>query len=168
MSDSNSPTEIQLAAGELDETDQSLMLSIADFYDYTDPMPEGLVARVQFAMTLDALHTEVAELQRLSEGSLSHRSEAADEVQTVTFTSASLTTMVTISPAATGFVRVDGWIAPAATVEVELRHEVGSFQAVADLDGRFAFESVPHGMAQFILRVPGTDRPPVITPSMEL
>ncbi|SOD72364.1 hypothetical protein SAMN05892883_1765 [Jatrophihabitans sp. GAS493] len=168
MTDNVSPTELQLAAGELDETDKSLMVSIANIFDSNDPMPDGLVARVQFAMTLDALHTEVAELQRLSAGSLSYRGEGADEVQTVTFTSASLTTMVTISPVSAGQVRVDGWIAPGAEVDVELRQEHASRNTVSDADGRFVFDSVPRGMAQFILRALSEGRALVVTPSMEL
>jgi len=163
-----SDMEDRLANEQLDAIDDAVMASVAELYRNIDPMPEGLVERVTFAMTLDALHTEVAELQRLSTGSLSYRSGAADEIQTVTFTSASLTTMVTISGATAAGVRIDGWIAPGAQVEVELRLETGSLTTTADDDGRFVFESVPHGMAQFILRVPGENRSPVVTPSMEL
>jgi len=42
-------------------------------------------------------------------------------------------------------------------------------QVTADADGRFVFEDVPRGLAQFVLRAPPGDRhPPVVTPSIDL
>lgn len=168
MNDTPSVQELELAVGELDAVDAAILAAIGAHYADVDPMPEGLVERVQFALTLDSLHTEIAELQRLSAGSLSYRGEDADEVQTVTFTSTSLTTMITITPGAAGTIRLDGWIAPGAGVAVELRQEHGTTTTTADEDGRFVFESVPRGMAQFILRSPEAGRVPVVTPSMQL
>ena len=89
-------------------------------YDSIDPVPPGMVDRIQFALTLDALHAEVAELQRLTEGSFAHRAETAS-VYSVTFASESMTTMISVTGTSFGRVRIDGWIAPALPVQVELR-----------------------------------------------
>ena len=35
-------------------------------------------------------------------------------------------------------------------------------------DGRFVFDEVPHGLVGFVLRAPGDDVRPVVTPSIEL
>jgi hypothetical protein len=66
-------------------------------------------------------------------------------------------------------VRIDGWVAPGGGVSVELRIVDHSLHTVADADGRFVFEDVPRGMAQFVLRPPsGVSQKPVVTPSIEI
>jgi hypothetical protein len=77
--------------------------------------------------------------------------------------------MVTVTPAGADRVRVDGWVAPGGGVTVELRIVDQTLTVIADADGRFVIEDVPHGLAQFIVRPPqGAGHPPVITPSIEL
>lgn len=160
------PDENELAAGSIDSVDLSVLDRIEALYAQLDPVPDGLVDRVQFGITLDALHAEIAELQRSSD-LVGVRSDLAD-AQTITFTSARLTTMVTISPISTEFTRIDGWVVPGGDVTVELRTRDGVVSTAADADGRFAFESVHRGMAQFVLRTADPDAAPVITPSIEL
>ena len=76
-------------------------------------MPPSLLDRVKFAITLDDLEAEVARLQREAVPELAAaRSEDLFKAQTVTFTSEALTTMVTITPLASGRVRLDGWASP--------------------------------------------------------
>jgi hypothetical protein len=162
------PGLAELAAGQLDAEDARVLRQAAVLYDAMDPVPAGLVDRVQFGITLDALHAEIAELQR--SGDLSGvRSSEATEAQTVTFTSASLTTMVTITPISAGRARIDGWVAPGGGVSVELRVVDGSRHTTADGDGRFVFDDVPRGLAQFVMRPPaGSAQPAVVTPSIEI
>jgi hypothetical protein len=150
----------------LDDVDQDILDGIAEVYSQIDPVPDDLVVRSQFAITLDALHAEVAELQRWEADTSVARAEAPTEVETITFSGSSLTTMVTINQVDSETVRIDGWSAPGAQVQVELRLENETRRTVADDDGRFVFEDVPHGLAQFLLRpVEGV---PVITPSVQL
>jgi hypothetical protein len=162
--------EDALAAGAIDEQDERVLRELAALYDEQDPVPPRLVARLQFGLTLDALESEVAQLQRLeAAGARSDEFTDATAAQTVTFTSASLTTMVTISPAGPDRVRIDGWVAPGAGVRVELRVVGDRLATVADSDGRFVFEDVPRGLAQFVLRSAVADaHPPVMTPSIDL
>ena len=166
MTSSRRPSFDELAAGEIDEIDLDTLSRMAQLYEALDPVPSGLVDRIQFGITLDALHAEIAELQR--SGDLAGvRAEAGTEAQTVTFTSASLSTMVTITLIAADRVRIDGWIAPGDGVLVELRIVHETRTATADADGRFVFDDVPRGLAQFTLRAP-QGAGPVITPSIEI
>jgi RIO-like serine/threonine protein kinase len=57
--------EERLAAEELDSSDFALLNSVRTHYDESDPVPDGLVERIQFNITLDALNTEVATLTQL-------------------------------------------------------------------------------------------------------
>lgn len=158
----------ELAASPIDDDDVRLLGQIGALYDALDPTPTGLTDRIRFGITLEALHAEIAELQR-SADLVGVRSEEAATAQTITFTSASLTTMVTITPTVGDRARLDGWVAPAEAVDIELRLVGESRRAVADQDGRFSFDDVPRGLAQFVLRRSGTPMPPpVITPSIEL
>ncbi len=159
----------ELATGALDARDDLLLRQVAALYDFSDPVPAGLVERLRFGITLDALEAEIAQLQRVDPQLAGARSEGATEVQTVTFTSASLTTMITITASGADRVRLDGWAAPGGGLLVELRIVGERRQTTADSDGRFVFADVPRGLAQFLLRAPGdTPHPPVITPSMEI
>jgi hypothetical protein len=167
MTNSGRPTVDELAVGPIDELDVQNLRALAGMYSALDPVPGGLVDRVKFDLTLEALHAEIAELQRSGELA-GVRSEATGDVQSVTFTSATLTTMITVTPTSADRVRIDGWIAPGGGVEVELRGRTASRRIVADADGRFVFDEVEKGLAQFVLRPPTVDARPVVTPSIEI
>lgn len=161
------PSDDELAGGAIDAIDLNVLDRIEALYAQLDPVPVGLVDRVQFGITLDALHAEIAELQR-SADLVGVRSEGVTDSQTVTFTSARLTTMVTISPISPDAVRIDGWAVPGAGITIDLRTQSTTVSTVADADGRFVFESVERGMAQFVLRSTDSADAPVLTPSIEL
>jgi hypothetical protein len=169
MNTSEIPAEQRLADAPLDASDATVLGMIADFYDRIDPVPLDLVDRLQFSITLDALNAELAELIQLPEAALASRAEQASVVKTLTFTSDSLTTMVAISPDGPDRVRIDGWIAPASAVTVELHQGSLARQVSADADGRFAFDEVAHGLTRFVVRAarPGA-HPPVLTPAVEI
>ena len=132
-------------------------------------MPDGLVERIQFELTLDALHAEVATLIQLDLSDAGARGSATESVRTITFTSESATTMVTVSPQGENLVRVDGWAAPGAGIRVELLLADGPRETVADEDGRFVFDRVPSGLAKFALHLPaGVESATVVSPTIEL
>ncbi|MDN5805003.1 MAG: hypothetical protein L0H26_10545, partial [Microlunatus sp.] len=112
--------ESALAAEDLDPADYALLNSIHAYYDESAPVPDGLVARIQFELTLDALHAEAATLTQLELSGSGVRSTSTEAVRTITFTSESVTTMVTITPQPDDTVRVDGWAAPGAGLLVEV------------------------------------------------
>jgi hypothetical protein len=168
---SSDKSSAEMLAGEpIDTRDEQLLRELAAIYTTADPVPDGLVERLQFGITLDALEAEIAELQRTDRQLVGARAEDATEVQTVTFTSASLTTMVTVTPAGVDRVRIDGWAAPGAGLLVELRIVGDRLQTTADADGRFVFDDVPKGLAQFLLRPPpgSAEAAAVVTPSMQI
>jgi len=157
-----------LAAEPLDETDLALLDALRGVLEQTDPVPTGLVERLEFELTLDALHAEVATLTQVDLVGSGARS-ATESVRTITFTSESVTTMVTVTPQAAGTVRVDGWAAPGAGIQVELLQHTGSQQTEADEDGRFVFEQVPAGLTKFVLQVTrGGGVATVLSPAVEL
>jgi hypothetical protein len=169
MNASDAAREAELAGQPLDPTDFALLNSLRAHYDEHDPVPDGLVERIQFELTLDALNAEVATLMQLDLAEAGVRSSATEEVRTITFTSASLTTMVTLTHQPDDTVRVDGWAAPGAGIRVELLLPEGSRQTVADEDGRFVFADVPKGLAKFALYVPhGNEVSTVVSPTIEL
>lgn len=167
-SGSGRPSLAALAAAPLDDVDLAVLDELAAAYTAADPVPDGLVERLQFAITLDALHAEIAQLTRLDD-LVGARAEASAEVRTVTFTSQSTSTMVTITPMSGDRVRIDGWVTDGAGIEVELRTVTARLRTTADDDGRFVFDDVARGMAQFVLRHPDeSSRPPVVTPALEI
>ena len=169
MTASDAARELELAEELLDNGDAAVLNSIRAFYDESDPVPDGLVERIQFELTLDALHAEIATLMQLDLAGAGVRGTATEDVRTITFTSESLTTMVSLTPQPDGTVRVDGWATPGAGIRVELLITGGSRETTADEDGRFVFEGAPRGLAKFALHVPrGEESATVITPTLEL
>jgi hypothetical protein len=159
-----------LAAEPMDDQDEATMQLLAALYEQIDPVPADLVERLQFTITLDALNAELAQLQQLDAlASSGARGVDADEAKTLTFTSESLTTMVTVTAAGPDRVRIDGWCAPVGGVTVELRQVNASVEVQADEDGRFVFDDVSHGLTRFVVRsAKPSSRPPVITPAVEI
>ena len=164
----------ELEHGTVDTLDELALTALRAIYEQGDPVPPGLVERVKFAITLDDLEAEVARLQRDSVPELVARSEMTSDdllkVRTVTFTSDTLTTMVTITPVNGDQVRLDGWAAPGAFLDVELRVGETRHHVVADEDGRFVFDDVTRGLAQLVLRPTegSSGEHAVITPAIEL
>ena len=160
--------EERLAAEPLDREDLAVLNSLRAYYDEHDPVPDGLVERIQFELTLDALQAEVATLTQLDLSSAGARSASTESVRTITFTSESMTTMVTITPDGEGSVRIDGWAAPGARIRVEILLADGARETTADDDGRFVFEQVPTGLAKFALHPADGESTTVVSPTMEL
>jgi hypothetical protein len=169
MNASDASHEAELAGQPLDPSDFALLNFLRAYYDEHDPVPDGLVERIQFELTLDALHAELATLMQMDMAGAGVRSAAPEAVRTITFTSESLTTMVTLTPQPDGTVRVDGWATPEAGIRVELLLADGPRETYADDDGRFVFEDVPSGLAKFVMHVPrGEEISTVLSPTIEL
>ncbi len=143
----------------MDAADERILAQLATLYATVDPVPFDLVDRIDFAIAVAELEADIAELTR---GDLvGMRSEETDSV---TFTSGSLSLMVTTVRSA-HHVRIDGWVtSPGA--EVDVVGEGVTRTVTADVTGRFALEEIPRGRAHFVVRREGYR--PVITPSMEI
>lgn len=159
------------AAAPLDHTDTALLAEIAALLEEVDPLPADLVERVQFALALDEMFTEVAQITRLRSDELAVRSEAAEvRTETLTFSADRLTAMVTVTRDAAGRLRVDGWIAPEGVQRVQLRMPGRVEQTLSDESGRFVFEDLPDGFAQLTFRPDSADAGDsgVVTPLFQL
>jgi hypothetical protein len=153
----------------LDDDDQAVLDRLAEVYARLDPPPPDLDERVSFAVALAGVDAEVARLsEQLAVGSGARGSE---RTRTITFDADSRTVMITIADQADGLIRLDGWLAPGADLRVELRMPEPAQPriVIADAAGRFAFDGVPHGMAQLLVHPPaGVAAPRVVTPAFSL
>jgi hypothetical protein len=110
-------------------------------------------------------------LQELTLTGVRADSASFTPTESVTFTSSTLSLMVSISPAGEGArpgtVRIDGWVT-GGPATVELRAGEKSIAAEADANGRFSVDEVPRGPVRFILRPVDARGRPVITPVVEI
>lgn len=159
-------TREDLSGEPLDERDGEILAAVARLFEALDPVPAGLVDDVAFALTAQALHAEVAQLQLLVPSAATRSDHVRTE--TLTFRAAALSVMVQVSPLAVGAVRVDGWVAGhEGPVEVELRGVDVLVRTTSDPDGRFTLEPAPRGLACFVF-TPTSGGRPVATPAVEI
>jgi hypothetical protein len=150
----------------LDQHDEAVLRELHGLYRAVDPVPAGLVERVQFAVDLEDLDVEVGRLTATP--ALAESVRAAEHSRLITFDSDTMTIMVNLTAIEDGGVRVDGWLAPPGSHRVELRTATDRLVATADDEGRFVLSSVPHGLAQLIVEPRGLASPvrSVVTPSL--
>lgn len=150
----------------LDEIDTEILGALKDVHSRIDPTPPGLTERVTFALTVRALHAEVAQLIETPVALL--RGVDAQKTETITFAHGALSLMVNIGAGDGSHARIDGWVTSGGA-EVEVVTQSGTMTAVADANGRFVLEAVPRGPVYFVIRTTasgGTARP-VVTPTIE-
>ncbi len=158
----------QVAAGAIDAADEEVLRRLDALVTAHDPVPEGLVDRIGIALTVEALQAEVAQLHLVGDLAASVRRDDTNiEADTITFTTEVLTVMISVHREAER-VRVDGWVAPAGTVAVELHQSGDVVVTQSDDDGRFSFEGVERGPARLVLRRPSDPTVPIVTPQVEL
>jgi hypothetical protein len=142
----------------LDSCDERILSVINELHHRDDPIPTDLNERVQFALELEAeLDARVARISRTGELVLTRgETELAvgqGDPTSITFDCEAVTVMVTPRPTALKELRLDGWIGPEGTYEVELRSPEGSKRASTDDTGRFVLEGLPDGqMFQLVVR----------------
>lgn len=154
----------------MDARDLAVLADLARVVARVDPVPEGLAERALFALTLEALHTEMVELVRLDSPALALRGEGAVEsveARTITFTAEPCTVMITLSVGEDG-VRIDGWVAPATRCTVDVVRPEGQVTVESDDQGCFVVEGLPAGPASLVLRRLDGVGPAMSTPVIEL
>lgn len=155
----------------LDRADERVLAEVAALLDTVDPVPAGLVDRVRFALALDEVYDEVAQVARVPEDALSVRSDMLESTRTesLTFSSPSLTAMVTLSPVGPGRVRLDGWVSPVGARRVTVRMQGGSHAVVTDEHGRFVVEEIREGFVHLVFYpLAGDHAGLVVTPLFKL
>jgi hypothetical protein len=153
----------------LDSDDQAVLDRLARIYTVLDRPPADLDERVSFAI---ALHDADARVARMSQPQMAGSgARGTERTRTITFDAASRAVMIMVATRADGLVRIDGWLAPAAALRVELRllEPEPPRIVTADEVGRFIFDGVPHGMAQLLVHQEADEAAPrVITPAFSL
>lgn len=153
----------------LDAVDLELLAELARITQEIDPVPAGLAERSLFAITLAGLEAEVMELEYVQVPEMSVRGDAPPvEARTITFTSESVTVMISLSATDGDRVRIDGWAAPATALRVELHRPGTVSETTSDDDGRFVFDAVDRGPASLVVRRADGTGGAVSTPVVEL
>lgn len=155
----------------VDARDLSNLQAVRSLFAHADPVPADLTERMKFAISVQALHAEVAELidtALLPTRGPSHGEPT--ETESVTFTAASVSLMVTVTTdPQTGLVTIDGYVtAPAVRIEAVTADETRS--VYPDANGRFVLHHLDHGPVHFVI-VTEPDNPavrPVITPTIKV
>lgn len=158
----------------LDELDGQILEQVKSLYEVLDPPPSDLDDRVRFAISLERADVEIARLS--TEILIGSGARVGEGSHTSTYDAESRTIMITIGETRDGRVRVDGWLAPAAALRVELRiagtgrdEPASSDIVMSDDAGRFVFERIRHGVAQLVVHPPEeATTPTVVTPSLVL
>lgn len=165
---SHLPDLAVLADEPMDDVDAGILAQLRDVQETQDPTPTDLADRAAFTITVAALEAEVAELTAVDAAALSLRGEAPEKADTISFSGADLTTMVTIEDGAGGHRRISGW-ASETPLEVELRRSSEAVTTTTDADGRYAFDDAQPGLVHLVLRRPGqTGATPLATPLFEI
>ena len=98
------------AAGEpFDEQDAAILAEVRQLWAERDPLPDGLVDQIQFAIDLECLDVEVLRMTLLDEATSARGDELS---RLVTFSSDTLTIMIRVFPGKDGTNRIDGWLTP--------------------------------------------------------
>lgn len=155
--------------------ERGLLADLRAMWEELDPAPPDLATRALFRLEVESVFDADdldAELMCLDGQLALAGARAAETATSITFSSTSLTVMITVSPTTSRRLRLDGWIAPSAALRMQLRTTAGVEEARADDDGRFVFPDVPAGLVQ--LTIHPTDgaaiqlAAPVRTPAVEL
>ena len=155
----------ELASGPIDATDERILRLLGEIMSASDPVPAALTDQVKFALTVEALGAQVAEL--LEQEPAGVRS-AYDTITTVTFSGDNITVLLTLDSEHRPRRRVTGWLsAPDATVQVH--GPDGEVVPDIDEDGRFEVEFSRTGLVHLVIQPtgqPGTR--PVVTPPIQI
>lgn len=155
----------ELAGGPIDSTDEQILQTLAGIVSANDPVPAGLSDRVKFALTVEALGAEVAEL--LESTPVGVRS-TYEPITTVTFSGDEVTVLLTLDSERRPRRRVTGWLST-PEVSVRVHGPDGEVEAALDEDGRFEVEFSRAGLVHLVIQQmarPGAR--PLVTPPIQI
>lgn len=149
----------------LDQGDVAVLTELRETVTRLDPCPAGLTERIAFALTVQALQAEMAELTRAPLALTRADDDEPDQAMTVTFSTDSVSVMVTVTAETDGTARVDGWLT-CEVEEIELARPDGRSERVPVQEGRFVLGSVDRGPAYLVVHPPASRT--VVTPTFTL
>jgi hypothetical protein len=151
-------------------TDDSLLAGVRSFWEARDPVPEGMVARLQTAAALAASDTDLdIELMRLVERTdeLAGARGASSTAYTLRFAHEGVDLLLRVSSDGVRS-RIDGWVVPPAPISIAvLRDEVALASIEVGDTGRFELPELSPGMLRVRL-VPTDGSTPFMTPAFEI
>ena len=161
--------DLDVLAGEpLDADDLRALAAVRAIFQASDPVPPDLAERSKFAMTVQALEAEVAEIMMTTADMAGVRSAVYDRAATITFSSDHISAMISIEVIDGSTARLSGWVTNGPT-SVELRERSRTQTTETDAEGRFSFARVERGLVHLLLRrLDLPDNRPVITPAIEI
>jgi hypothetical protein len=148
-----------------DAFDREVLERLRALHDRIDPPPPVLDDLVRFALGGARVDQELARLVTEDESVVVARGSSG--TKTVAFEAGESSLLLTVVELAGDRVRVDGWLAPAAEVDIEVRvlsELVWTERVRTDPGGRFVVASLPRGRVQLVVQT----QPPVITPATSL
>lgn len=152
------------ALGPMTDDDLALLAAIGRAQDELDPVPAGMLERLEFAVSLELLNAELATLTDTE--LLTTRSDVGVSTDTITFTASSTSLMIVLSTH-DDEVRIDGWVTGGG-VTVTLRAGAAQHPATSDATGRLVWPRVPHGPIRFLVEPTRPGGRPVVTPTIEV
>jgi hypothetical protein len=146
------PDELDL--GEFDDFDAEILTGLRRLHTRLDAPPPAMAEQMIATIALLGIDAELASLAE--DALVGSGARATERTRSISFEAASLTIMVTAVELADGRVRLDGWLAPAGPLRVELRlpQATGgrsSLTTTADETGRFVFAAVPRGLVSLVV-----------------
>ena len=135
--------------------DAALFARMRAMWEEVDPMPAELIDRMVAAVAVEDLSREYALLTLVESSELAAVRGEADTA-TLQFSDGTTTVLVHATATEDGSRRLDGWV-DAAVLAIRLVQGSREWSADPGEHGRFAFESVPPGVARLRLVVRGAD-----------
>lgn len=155
----------ELAGQPLDATDERILQLLGGIVAANDPVPAGLPERVKFALTVEALGAQVAELLEATPVGVR---ASYEPITTVTFSGDELSVLLTLDSERRPRRRITGWLStPDATVRVH--GPDGEVDAQVDEDGRFEVDFTRAGLVHLVIQQTTEPRPrPLVTPPIQI
>lgn len=154
------------------------LADMAAMWDAIDPVPEGLIARMQ---TLAAVEAELVasdldyELMLLVERSTELAGARGSAAYTLRFAYDDVDLLVRAAGSnGVPKTRLDGWIVPPGDITVRAQFVSKDnaadpeFECQVDANGRFEFSELPTGMVRLWLMPGGDGAKPFATPTFEI
>jgi hypothetical protein len=152
---------------------EQLLEVVRSAYEANDPVPDGLVSRMQTAVAFAAhdlglrLELELMTLLEQSSSLAGTRGESTTRsVYTLRFVHGQVDLLLRVAPEGERS-RIDGWVVPPEPMTVRVLREGTVLAALVSETGRFDVPDVPVGLVRLRLE-PHDDRPPFVTPTFEI
>lgn len=153
-----------------------LLKIVRDVWEERDPVPEGLVERMQAVVQTEAILAGVDldyELMVLVERSTELAGARGTAAYTLRFAHGETEVLLRAVGNDAGGARLDGWLAPATAMtvratEVTEHGEARSFEVETDARGRFEFADLPAGLFRLWLTPVDAGAAAFGTPAFEI